>query len=265
VQRLRDEGKFSIAMKAIFRFYAELNDFLRTDRRYRPFAYEVPGNPAVKDSIEALGVPHTEVDLILVNGRSEDFTYQLQDGDQVSVYPVFESVDIKPLVRLRPAPLREVRFVLDTHLGRLAGYLRMMGFDTVYRNDCSDEELARISSEDRRILLTKDRGLLKRNLVTHGYFVRGLHPREKLVEVLRRFDLFQQVQPFTRCMRCNGLLEEVPKAEVLDFLPPKVKAGYDAFRRCQNCNQVYWKGTHFERMQHFLERVLEEGQQSDLG
>ncbi len=250
-------------MKATFRFYAELNDFLSLERRYRHFTYEVQGSPAVKDSIEALGIPHTEVDLILVNGESVDFTYRLQDGDQVSVYPVFESVDITTLVRLRPTPLREVRFVLDTHLGRLAGYLRMLGFDTVYYNDCSDEELARISSEEKRILLTKDRGLLKRNLVTHGYYVRGTHPREKLVEVLQRFDLFRQVQPFSRCIRCNGILEEVSKEEVLEFLPPKVRAGYDAFRRCQGCDQVYWKGTHYERMQRFLERVLGEAQEAE--
>jgi uncharacterized protein with PIN domain len=251
-------------MKATFRFYAELNDFLLSTRRYHQFAYEVQGNPAVKDSIESLGVPHTEVDLILVNGESVDFTYRLRDGDHVSVYPVFESVDITSLVRLRPAPLREVRFVLDTHLGRLAGYLRMLGFDTIYHNDCSDEELARISSESKRLLLTKDRGLLKRNLVTHGYYVRSTHPREKLIEVLRRFDLFTQVQPFTRCIRCNGILEDVSKEEVLEFLPTKVKAGYDAFRRCQGCSQVYWKGTHYERMQHFLERVLSEAQQTDV-
>ena len=245
-------------MKATFRFYAELNDFLTSERRYQDFTYEVPGNPAVKDSIEALGVPHTEVDLILVNGRSEDFTYQLQDGDQISVYPVFESVDITPLIRLRPEPLREVRFVLDTHLGRLAGYLRMLGFDTIYSNDCSDEELAKISSEGKRILLTKDRGLLKRNIVTHGYYVRGTQPRDKLIEVLRRFDLFQQVQPFTRCIRCNGLLENVTKEEVLQFLPPKVKAGYDSYRRCRECEQIYWKGTHYERMQQFIQHVLHE-------
>jgi uncharacterized protein with PIN domain len=251
-------------MKATFRFYAELNDFLSPERRYHRFDYEVQGNPAVKDSIEALGVPHTEVDLILVNGESVDFTYHLKDGDQVSVYPVFESVDITTLVRLRPAPLREVRFVLDTHLGRLAGHLRMLGFDTVYHNDCSDDELARISSEGKRILLTKDRGLLKRNMVTHGYYVRGTHPREKLIEVLQRFDLFGQVQPFTRCIRCNGPLEDVPKEAIFDLLPPKVKAGYDDFRRCQSCGQVYWKGTHYERMRRFLERVLGEAQQADV-
>ena len=247
-------------MKATFRFYAELNDFLLSKRRYKRFTYEVQGNPAVKDAIEALGIPHTEVDLILVNDQSVDFTTQLQDDDRVSVYPVFEALDITPLIRLRPAPLREVRFVLDTHLGRLAGYLRMLGFDARYSNDCDDETLAQIASQEKRILLTKDRGLLKRNLVTHGYCVRSVYPRDKLIEVLRRFDLFGQVQPFARCIRCNGILGEVSKMDVLDLLPPRVKEGYDEFRRCWNCEQVYWKGTHYERMQQFLEGVLRESQ-----
>ena len=247
-------------MRATFRFYAELNDFLLPERRHNRFTYEVQGNPAVKDAIEALGIPHTEVDLILVNDQSVDFTYQLQDDDRASVYPVFESLDITPLIRLRPAPLREVRFVLDTHLGRLAGYLRMLGFDTRYSNDCDDETLAQIASQEKRILLTKDRGLLKRNLVTHGYCVRNTYPREKLIEVLRRFDLFSHVQPFARCIRCNGTLEQVSKKDVLDLLPPRVKEGYDEFRRCESCGQVYWKGTHYARMQQFLDGVLLESQ-----
>jgi uncharacterized protein with PIN domain len=247
-------------MRATFRFYAELNDFLPPERRQKEFAYEVRGTPAVKDAIEALGVPHTEIDLILVDGRSVDFTYPLQDDDRVSVYPVFEAMDITPLIRLRPAPLREVRFILDTHLGRLAGYLRMLGFDTLYSTDCDDDALAQIASQEKRILLTKDRGLLKRNIVTHGYCVRSTYPREKLIEVLRRFDLLGRVQPFARCIRCNGLLEEVAKFAVQDQLPPKVKEGYDEFRRCQSCKQVYWKGTHYDHMQQFLDGVLREVQ-----
>jgi uncharacterized protein with PIN domain len=245
-------------MIARFRFYAELNDLLPPRRRQVEFPYCILGNPSVKDAIEALGIPHTEVDLILVNGRSVDFTYRLRDGDRVSVYPVFESVDITPLVRLRPAPLREARFILDTHLGRLAGYLRMLGLDTLYDNTYTDDELARISSEEKRILLTKDRGLLKRAVVTHGYCVRSTHPREKLIEVLRRFDLLQLVKPFSRCMRCNGLLEEVAKEEILEALPPKVRDAYEGFRRCRECNQVYWRGTHYERMRQFLDHVLQE-------
>lgn len=246
--------------RAYFRFYAELNDFLTPERRFTTFACSFEVSPSVKDMIEALGVPHTEVDLILVNGESMDFSYRVQDGDRISVYPVFETIDISPIVRVRPHPLREPRFVLDIHLGRLARYLRLLGFDTLYRNDFQDEELARISRAQRRILLTRDRGRLKRNEVTHGYCVRATAPREQLVEVLRRFDLFRIVAPFTRCLRCNGHLQPVRKEDVLHRLPPRVRQQYDEFCACQACGQVYWKGSHYRRMQWFVEEVLREAQ-----
>ena len=150
---------------AEFRFYEELNDFLPENRRKILFPFAFEGTPSVKDSIEALGVPHTEIDLILVNGISVDFGCLIRDGDRISVYPVFESIDITPLVRVHSQPLREPRFVLDMHLGRLARYLRMLGFDTLYRNDYADAELARISSQEYRILLTRDPGLLTLGLV----------------------------------------------------------------------------------------------------
>jgi uncharacterized protein with PIN domain len=248
-------------MEARFRFYAELNHFLPAGRRQRAFRHAFDGNPSIKDTIEALGVPHPEIDLILVNSQSVGFDYHLQDGDRVSVYPVFESIDISPLGRLRPEPLRQVRFVLDTHLGRLAGYLRMLGFDTTYENDIDDDRLAEIASEQKRILLTQDRGLLKRNAITHGYCVRSSNPKEKLIEVMRRFDLFRAVAPFRRCIRCNGLLSSVTKDDILEELPPQVRERHRDFKRCTGCGQIYWKGTHFERMERFLDWVL--GQDRD--
>jgi uncharacterized protein with PIN domain len=186
-----------------------------------------------------------------------DFAYRVRDGDRISVYPVFESLDITPLVRLRPHPLRETRFVLDIHLGRLAGYLRMLGFDALYRNDYADAELARISSEQGRILLTRDRGLLKRSQVTHGYCLREIDsPRRQLAEVVRRFDLYGAVKPLQRCIRCNGLLQSIPKEGILERLPPQTRACYEEFHRCVACDRIYWKGSHYERMQEFIAGVL---------
>jgi len=237
------------------RCYAELNDFLTPRRRQAEFALPCAAGAAVKDVVESAGVPHTEVDLILVNGRSVDFGHPLQDGDRVSAYPVFESLDIRPVLHLRPAPLRETRFVLDVHLGRLAGLLRLLGFDTLYRNDLDDAELARISRDERRILLTRDRGALKRSQVTHGYYVRRDQPREQAVEVLRRFDLAGGVQPFTRCMRCNGLLRPASKAEVFDRLEPKTRLYYDDFRQCEGCGRVYWRGSHYEAIRGLAEHL----------
>ena len=241
-----------------FRFYAELNDFLPAERRGIPFTYPYPGRAAIKDVIEAVGVPHTEIDLILVNGRSVDFAYPAQAGDHVSVYPMFESLDITPLNRLRPQPLRDTRFVLDIHLGRLASHLRLLGFDTLYRNDYDDEELARISSGERRILLTRDVGLLKRSLVTHGYFVRATNPQQQTAEVLRRFDLFEQISPFRRCLRCNGLLRPVDKEAIAGRLPAEASRQYQEFRLCQSCQRIYWKGSHYQRLEQFIASIRQQ-------
>ena len=245
--------------QATFRFYAELNDFLPPDKRQVEFVHPFKGRVSIKDMIEALGAPHTEIDLILVNGASVDFSYVVQKDDRISVYPMFESFDIAPLLRLRPKPLRDPRFVLDTHLGKLAAYLRMLGFDALYRNDYEDGELAFLSSAELRTLLTRDRGLLKRNMVTHGYCVREMDPLRQLDEVVRRFDLYRLVVPFRRCIRCNGLLEPVPKEAILDRLPPQTAHYYDEFRMCQACGQIYWKGSHYERMRRLIDEVLVQG------
>ncbi len=242
--------------RATFRFYAELNDFLPPERRMVAFDYTFERPASVKDLTEALGVPHTEVDLIIANGESVDFTYPVNDGDRIAVYPMFESLDITPILRVRPEPLRRTRFVLDTHLGRLAAYLRLMGYDTLYRNDYTDEELAEISRRERRILLTKDRGLLKRNQVTHGYCVRATDPRGQLLEVFRRFDLGSSARPFVRCLRCNGQLRRVSKEAVGHLLPPGTAERYEQYAQCEACGQVYWPGSHYRRMRGLVDSLL---------
>lgn len=241
---------------AQFRFYEELNDFLPFQRRKVDFSHSFNGRSAIKDIIEALGVPHTEIDLILVNGHSVDFSYIVQDGDRISVYPVFESLDITPLVRLRPRPLRVSRFILDVHLGKLARYLRLLGFDTLYRNDYDDEELAQLARAKRRILLTRDRGLLKRRIITHGYYIRATYPQRQLQEVLERFDLYRSVQSFQRCIRCNGLLASVPKEQVSARLEMDTQRYFNQFWICGDCEQVYWKGSHYTRMRDRVEDWL---------
>jgi uncharacterized protein with PIN domain len=244
--------------QALFRFYAELNDFLPVERRFVEFAQDFLDIATVKDRIESLGVPHTEVDLILVNGNPVDFTYRVADGDRISVYPVFEAFDIAPVTRLRPEPLRDPRFVLDIHLGRLAAYLRLIGFDTLYRNCYADEQLAAISRDEHRILLTRDVGLLKRSAVTHGYFVRQTEVARQISAVVARFDLCRRVRPFTRCLRCNTPLEDVDKASVAAELPPRTAELYTEFRRCPRCRRVYWKGGHYRRMRLILEETCQD-------
>jgi hypothetical protein len=210
---------------------------------------------SVKDMIESFGVPHAEVDLVLVNGESSDFSRLVQNGDRVAVYPVFESIDVTPMLHLRPKPLREPKFVLDVHLGRLAGYLRMLGFDTVYANRASDLELVRVAAEERRILLTRDRGVLKHSAVTHGYWLRETDSRRQAEEVVSRFDLARLLHPLTRCMVCNEPLREVAKAEVQGRVPQGTLQRHEEFRECAGCGRVYWEGSHSRRMRQWIEQL----------
>jgi uncharacterized protein with PIN domain len=242
---------------ANFRFYAELNDFLPPERRFTEFTYGFLDVATVKDRIQSFGVPHTEVDFILVNGNPVDFAYRVQDGDRISVYPVFEAFDISGLTRLRPEPLRDPRFVLDVHLGRLAAYLRMLGFDALYQNCCTDERLAEVSRGEHRILLTRDVGLLKRGAVTHGYYLRADKPRWQVVEVVVQFDLARLAKPFSRCLRCNTLLVQAGKDQVRHQLPAQVALLHDEFLRCPDCSRVYWKGGHFRRMRQWIDSSIQ--------
>jgi uncharacterized protein len=196
------------------------------------------------------------VDFILVNGEPVDFSYHVQDGDRVSVFPRFRSIDISSLAHLLPALPGERRFVADGHLGRLAAYLRMLGFDTLYRSDYRDEEIARLSSTEDRILLTRDRGLLKRNEVRRGYYVRAMEPAQQLAEVLREFALSSAIAPFRRCMHCNALLRARAKECVQQRLLPQTAKYFEEFYACPNCERVYWKGSHYRRMRRLIESVV---------
>lgn len=240
---------------ATFRFYAELNDHLSPRLQFRAVEKRLLLPASVKDIIESLGVPHTEVDLVLVNGESSDFSRLVRNGDRVAVYPVFESLDITPVLRLRPQPLREPKFVLDVHLGRLAGYLRMLGFDTLYANCTSDPELVNISAQQGRVLLTRDRGVLKHSLVTRGYWLRETDSRRQVEEVVRRFDLARSLRPFTRCMVCNGLLVKVSKAEVERQVPQRILERCSEFEQCPGCGRVYWEGSHYRWMRLWIEQL----------
>lgn len=233
---------------AEFRFYAELNDFLPVEQRKTTFRWSFYGKPSVKDTIQATGVPHTAVDLVLVDGQSVDFSYRLRGGERVSVYPVFERLDISPVIRLRPKPLRRSRFILDVHLGKLARYLRMLGFDATYNQDWDDDAIIDLSLRQQRIILTRDLGILKQSRVTHGYWLRHDEPQQQIREVLLALDLFNQLQPFTRCMDCNGPISPVDEAVIREDIDPDIIERYQEFRRCQDCLKVYWRGSHYQQM-----------------
>jgi uncharacterized protein len=237
------------------RFYEELNDFLPPARRKRAFTVEVDRARSVKDAIESAGVPHTEVDLVIVDGASVGFGHLLRGGERVAVYPMFESLDVAPLVRLRPLPLRDPRFVADTHLGKLARHLRMAGFDTLYGNDWDGDRIVALSLAERRTILTRDLGMLRRREVERGYFVRALESEAQLAEVVAALQLEGLLAPFTRCRECNAPLEDADAGAVSGRIPPKVRDLYDRFRRCPSCARVYWEGTHYQRMQGVIARL----------
>lgn len=235
--------------RAQFRFYAELNHFLPRQHRQQDILHEFNEPATIKDRIEAHGVPHTDVDLIQVNGAPVDFQYRVRDGDRVSVYPCL-AVTENPRP-LRP-PFPRGRFALDQHLARLAAYLRLMGLDTAHRPEWADEELARVAVEEHRVLLSRDKRLLMRNRVVHGGFVHATDPMDQVPEVLHRFGARETFAPFTRCLACNGLLQPVSRDQVSSRLQPDTRRFYDRFWQCAGCHRIYWEGSHVRRMRTWV-------------
>jgi len=248
-------------LQASFRFNDELNDFLTAKQGAEPFLYSFEGRPAVKDAIEAIGIPHTEVAVITVNSQAVDFMHGLEDGDDLTVYPhsAYPLVDerfIQPFL-----PKGNPRFVLDVHLGKLAGFMRTAGFDTLHSSeDLGDERLAEIADTQGRVLLTRDVGLLKRSRIRFGYWLRQTQSREQFREVIRHYHLACKMRPFSRCTHCNGVVESVDKAAVVEQLPKGIADDPTLvkFVKCTDCGHVYWQGSHYTRMQQFFTSVIDE-------
>lgn len=238
------------------RFYGPLNALLSKRRRGDAFKRVLPESTTVKDLIEGCGVPHTEVDLVLIDGKKAAFGDLIRGEERISVYPVFLSLDITESDRKQARSLQSPSFVVDINLGKLAGYLRMAGFDSIYKNDAKDKDLIKTMLEEDRVLLTRDRRLLMHKVIKNGYLVRSDQPVMQLEEVLIRYGLFEEIRPFSRCVHCNGLLEATEKSEVIDQLEPLTKRYYNRFSKCSNCGQVYWPGSHRERLNPKLQELL---------
>lgn len=240
---------------AYFRFDAKYDVFLSPERKGVEFDYYFKSNPSLKHLIEAMRVPHTEVGQVIVNGEPKSLAYWAQDGDVIEISPIncinpWSTKSIPDYAQDVPP-----RFILDNHLGKLATYLRMLGFDTLYRNNYQDDELAELASQQERILLTRDRGLLMRREIVFGYFIRSMMLEEQVIEVLQRYQIIELIRPFKRCLRCNNALLPVDKALILDRLEPLTRKYYDEFHQCQGCLQVYWKGSHYERMLNIINEL----------
>lgn len=232
---------------AQLRFFGRLNDFLRPDRREQPIRVEFRERQSIKHLAESLGVPHPEIGPVQVHGQEATLNTITQDGDRVDVHPISNGCPIEP------------RFILDSHLGKLAAYLRMLGLDCLYANNYEDAELADTTQKEERILLSRDRRLLMRKAVTYGYCLRSLEPLQQLSEVIARFELSTHIVPFHRCLRCNHPLEPVDKERVLDRLEPLTKMYFEEFQICPSCRQIYWKGSHYDRMQQLIELTTKQG------
>jgi uncharacterized protein with PIN domain len=240
---------------AIFRFYARLNDFLPAERRGQAFSCSCAHAATTKHMIEALGVPHTEVALVMVNGQSVGLHRPIEDGDRIAVYPKFERLDISSLAPMQPLPNGRPRFVAEAHLGGLARLLRMAGFDTLYDNSYEDAAMVELANREGRVLLTRDRALLMHRAVTHGCYVHALKPEAQLRELYERLDLAACARPFSLCMSCNAPLRAIDKQAVLDRLPPRVLERHERFLTCDCCARVYWEGSHWQDMRALLDSL----------
>lgn len=233
--------------------HGDLDFFVRSDSRGQRIERSLRENTSIKDVIESCGVPHPEVDLILVSGQSVDFHYTLGTDADIELYPVGARIPLFKEQRLQATTASS--FVADGHLGKLVRNLRLLGFDVACDPKADDPQLLRVMERENRALLTRDRRLLMHAVVKTGYSPRSQNADEQTVEVIRRFNLLNSIAPFTRCIRCNGLLRNVSKAEIVERLEPLTNMYYEQFQRCTYCEQIYWPGSHFSKLQERLEKI----------
>lgn len=238
-----------------FTFHQDFNIFLDKVNRNQTYTYFFEENSTVKDSIEVQGVPHTEVEWVLVNKQSVNFSYRLQNEDVVEVFSYHAGLQMPCIVR---PPLSNLDFMVDFNVRKITKYLRMLGFRTVTDEGVPDEEIAAIAERENKIVLTRDIGLLKRKNVTYGYFLRSEDVEKQIVEIVKRYDLLPKIAPFSICLTCNGGIGRVTKESILEELPILIREEYDEFFQCNACQKVYWKGSHFDNMRKVIDSLQEQ-------
>lgn len=242
--------------QAFFRIYEELNNYLPAEQQKVWFQVSFAEGATIKDLMQMLGIPAEEIDLVLVDQQSCPLGYLLKGNERISVFPIFERLNIAPVGQLHSKPLRNPRFCCDVHLGKLAKYLRMLGFDTVYTPFSTAEDLQAQSIREKRILLSRSLRLIHHPAITHAYWVRSSDPDEQIKDLLKKLDLYETASPLTRCLRCNQPLETIEKKDISHQLEPNTKRFYQTFFICPHCTQLYWQGSHFEHMMAFVKQLI---------
>lgn len=239
---------------ANFEFFGSCLDFVNNTI----FNYEFNDNPSVKDAIEAIGIPHVEIGMIMINGVSKSFEYHIEEKDKIQVYPHnFFKTKTSNNINLLPFKPKKLSFLLDVHLGTLARYLRMAGFDTLYQSkDYGDAFLAEVASTDNHIMLSRDIGLLKRSKLNYGHWVRNTNPKEQFKEIVQLYNLQNIFKPMSRCIKCNEPITLVKKEKIESIVPSKVYQWKEKFFQCSGCEKVYWEGSHHKNMMELLEEIL---------
>jgi uncharacterized protein len=246
-----DVSVFRVRLK----FHDDLTFFLKSKTNIGVIERNLGEKTSVKDVIESCGVPHPEVDLILVSKEPVDFSYPIVKDADIDIYAVQSRYLLLTEKRLQVGFVK--RFVADGHLGTLARNLRLLGFDVAYDRQAQDRQLLSVMEREDRALLTRDRRLLMHAIVRHGYCPRSQNAEDQTIEVVRRFHLFDSISPFSRCLRCNAPLQKVGKADIIEKLEPLTKMYYEEFRRCTGCGQIYWTGSHFSKLQRRLKKIRE--------
>jgi len=226
----------------------DLQDLLRHGPNSEPIEYPLKRRASLKDIVESLGIPHTEIGAIQADGREADFGFIPEPGQTIQVSAAAVPFDVTRPSLLRPEPLPAVRFVVDVNVGRLAALLRLTGFDAAYENKLEDGQIAALAHREKRIVLSKDRALLKRSKIVFGRLVRAVRPDDQLRETLHFFGLAGPYELFTRCLLCNRVLEPVAKTDILHRLEPKTKKYFHTFKICPACDRIYWRGSHCDAM-----------------
>ena len=240
---------------AQFRFFGKSNDLLPVKRKNIWFFHSFNGQPSIKDSIESLGVPHTEIDFILVNGKSVTFAYQLKPDDKVAIYSGPFKKNNRGMRYLNKREFSKPQFVLDAHLGKLTRYLRLLGFHVLYQRNYPDQAIVKDARMYERIVLTRDVGLLKNKIIQHGYWVRETNPIKQIKEIVKKFCLSKRIKPFRICLECNGKIKKVAKTKILNRLLPETQKYYRQFYMCQQCMRIYWQGTHFKKLTTLIKKI----------